>query len=756
MMKYRLVCIYDKDSIDKKVTIEVCMETGAKTLSPFQRKVKVSDLMRSEWNDVDGLVKILFQAGFENQPFILHPFQQTVPAVSNVLRCWPWKYVRCGGKKSSIKRVNFYEHLSEKKSFPTGVNVSGELYIADTLRWWRNMVVRFRYGGTTRLFPVQDVGIPYLADDNCWFVRDVKRESELLSFIRDFLDVEKSILNLPHENWNIIKEFWDKGWHLYIRKTNAPDTAVTWHKDRWGIDWLVPDSDRQDLYERDLMDAYLHGRNFVEVDGRTALFNRNSTENLHPESMAEILCPEVSVNKLYGWNTELSAKERKELLQKVNRDVSVPLFPYQSEGVIWLTGMRKRSLGCMLADDMGLGKTLQILAYLVTLGWEDGKEHLVICPASLIDNWKKEILRFTPQLQSFMTIVSYEYLKLHIEDFCTRSFDTVIVDEGQYLKNANTQRYKMLRKLSCLQMIMLSGTPIENSIDEIWAQFKLLIPEMQSLYKKLIALGVKSDLSRWIEISKKILSPFLLRRTKEEVLSNLPEKNEITILVELNGIERQMYEKIREMFVKAIDNGVSGRINSLALEGLLRLRQCCVSLNMLPRSLYSQRDNSSTKLNKVVEFIESFLREGHKMLVFSQFTSALEELGQLLQEKNIRYLLMTGSTRNRHELIDRFQHHPSDKVFLISLKTGGTGLNLTAADRVLMIDDWWNPAVENQAFSRAHRIGQHNEVMVYRFICKSTVEEKILDLHKMKKDISDMFNAAAGKFSIEQIKYLLN
>ena len=145
-------------------------------------------------------------------------------------------------------------------------------------------------------------------------------------------------------------------------------------------------------------------------------------------------------------------------------------------------------------------------------------------------------------------------------------------------------------------------------------------------------------------------------------MSNLPEKNEITILVELNGIERQMYEKIREMFVKAIDNGVSGRINSLALEGLLRLRQCCVSLNMLPRSLYSQRDNSSTKLNKVVEFIESFLREGHKMLVFSQFTSALEELGQLLQEKNIRYLLMTGSTRNRHELIDRFQHHPSDTI----------------------------------------------------------------------------------------------
>jgi len=330
------------------------------------------------------------------------------------------------------------------------------------------------------------------------------------------------------------------------------------------------------------------------------------------------------------------------------------------------------------------------------------------------------------------------------------------VDEGQLIKNDNTQRHKAIGELMCDHMIILSGTPIENSVDEIWSQFKLLIPEMEIVFNKIKTFNVQGDDKRWVELSKLFLSPFILRRTKDEVLKNLPRKFEKNIFIELSEEELSVYKAIRSIFIKAIETGISGRINSIALEGLLRLRQCCVSLNLLPKSLTHKGYVKSTKIELAVKMIKDFIAEGHQILVFSQFTTALNELEKRLTQDSVKLLLLTGSTRNRQVLVDSFQNDDKNKVFLISLKAGGTGLNLTAADRVILLDDWWNPAVENQAFARAHRIGQHNTVEVYRLVCRNTVEEKILELHKNKKEMSDLFNAVGDKLSVEQIRKLLN
>lgn len=757
-MKYRLVCIIDKGNPDKGIDIEICLETGSNTLSPFQRKITMDDLLKSEGFFSDKLCQLLYQTGQNKQPFNFAKEQTYCKILQQVINNHPWLYVKSGGKGSSLKRTSSFSVYFPPRPmayFPTGTLLGGELYISDIKTWWKNIKVRLRYENTATIFPVKYVNIPFLNDVNQWIRRCEEEETIWVSMLGTALDFEHSMLHLKEDDFTLLKSFVCKGWQLFVPKEKDIHTSVYLKSDKSGIEWFSTEKANNNKSAEKILEAYLHNRNYFESSGSINLFNKQKITNLSPEVLTQTLLKNFDAEKLYSPLPELTETELAKIRMLETQKVNAQLKSYQQEGVLWLTKMRKKGVGCLLADDMGLGKTLQVLTHLTIL--EDcGKQHLVICPASLTSNWKNEINKFTQQLSSKIEIVSYEVIRLHTNKYSVNQYDTIIVDEGQFVKNDNTQRHKAIGELVCKHMIILSGTPIENSVDEIWAQFKLLIPETETIFNKIKAFDVQNDNKKWVELSKLFLSPFILRRTKDEVLRNLPKKIEKNIFIELSPDEYKIYESLREMLVEAISTGISGRINSIALEGLLRLRQCCVSPNLLPKNLTHSRYLISTKIERTIKMTRQFIREGHKILIFSQFTSALDELTERLLWEAIRPLVLTGNTHNRQLLIDSFQNDATEKVFLISLRAGGTGLNLTAADRIILLDDWWNPAVENQAFARAHRIGQNNEVEIYRLVCRNTIEEKILKLHKNKKEISDLFNAVSDKLSVEQIKNLLS
>ena len=750
----------DKGDPSKGIDIEVCLETGSKTISPFQRKVTVSELLKSERGNSDKLCQLLYLTGQNKQPFGFSTEQVGNKILYQAINSHLWLYIKSGGKGTSLKRVSSFSScfpLIKTQFYPEGLLLGGELYVSEIRSWWKNIRVRFRYEGTACLFPVKYVDIPFLSDNNQWLIRCEKQEQEWLSMLGGTLDLDSSVLQLKEENFDWLKSLVRRGWKLFIPKGTESHASVYLKSNVSGIEWFST-NDAGDIDEKSaekILEAYLHNRSYADFDGNINLFSKQKIINLSPEIVTKTLIGDFNADKLYSPLPELTDDELNRIHLIEVQKVNAKLKSYQQDGVEWLSRMRKKGTGCLLADDMGLGKTLQVLTHLVVL---DNCEmsHLVICPASLTSNWENEINKFTPQLLPKIEIASYESIRLHASDYSKKQYDTIVVDEGQFVKNDNTQRHKAIGKLLYKHMIILSGTPIENSVDEIWAQFKLLIPEMEVVYNKIKTLDVQGNDKRWVELSKLFLSPFILRRTKEEVLKNLPRKFEKNIWVELNEDEYQVYNSLRKMFISAIDTGVSGRINSIALEGLLRLRQCCVSLNLLPRDFTHKGYVKSTKIELAVKMITRFIEEGHKILVFSQFTSALNELTKRLEQDSIIPLLLTGSTRNRQFLVDSFQNDEINKVFLISLRAGGTGLNLTAANRVILLDDWWNPAVEHQAFARAHRIGQQKDVEIYRLVCRNTVEEKMLELHKNKIELSDLFNAVGNKLSVEQIKELIS
>jgi SNF2 family DNA or RNA helicase len=307
-----------------------------------------------------------------------------------------------------------------------------------------------------------------------------------------------------------------------------------------------------------------------------------------------------------------------------------------------------------------------------------------------------------------------------------------------------------------MQKIFLSGTPIENSIDELWAQFMVLIPELKNMYSHVRSLDISSSEEEYVRLSAKLLKPFILRRTKSEVMLELPDKTEEVIYVELSPAERQIYANLHSIISRALSTGLTGRINSLVLEGLLRLRQACVSVNMLPVSLRRDREVESSKLELVRSYIKQAQSSNKKIIVFSQFVRALKELETLLKEDKVEYSALYGETHNRESVISLFKKKKEIPVMLMSLKAGGVGLNLTEADSVILLDDWWNPAVEDQAIARAHRIGQKNNVLVLSLVCKDTIEEKILQLQEKKRLTVDLFNKTSASLSITEIKELLS
>ncbi len=458
------------------------------------------------------------------------------------------------------------------------------------------------------------------------------------------------------------------------------------------------------------------------------------------------------------------------------------LRDYQREGLGWFEFLQKFKFGGCLADDMGLGKTVQVLALLESRRKGNSRPSLVVVPRSLIFNWQQEAARFTPRLRVLthtgserikgnahfedydLILTTYGTLRRDVIHFDEVEFDFVILDEAQAIKNAGTETAKAARLLQSRQRLALSGTPIENHLGELWSLFEFLNPGMlgsASVFQLSTSGTQKPDEESRAMLSR-ALRPFILRRTKQQVAKELPEKLEQTIYCEMDERQRRQYEELRDYYRQSLLEKVSHQgINKSKiqiLEALLRLRQTACHPALVAGSV----DNVTpkAKLDVLLPRLSEVTEEGHKALVFSQFTSFLSIVRRRLDQQSVAYEYLDGKTPNRGVAVERFQRDPNCKLFLISLKAGGQGLNLTAAEYVFLLDPWWNPAVEAQAIDRAHRIGQTSRVFAYRLITRDTVEEKVLELQATKRELADAIinadNSVIRNITGEDLRLLLS
>lgn len=449
------------------------------------------------------------------------------------------------------------------------------------------------------------------------------------------------------------------------------------------------------------------------------------------------------------------------------------LRPYQEEGVRWLGTLERLGLGGILADDMGLGKTLQVIAHILADKEAHAREGapqqvtLVVAPASLVYNWTAELARFAPALEVAavvgtkaareklisdasdhdVLVTSYDLMKRDVRAYASQRFRRVVLDEAQYIKNPGTQVAKSAKCLPAETRIALTGTPVENRLAELWSIFDFLMPGVlgsRDSFSKRFEGPVEHGDAKATRALQCLVSPFILRRMKEDVLADLPEKTEGIVMAEMGAEQEKLYLANQDRIALQVQHQLPEEFKKERLKvlaELTKLRQICCD----PRLCYENYDGGSAKLDTCTELVRTAIDGGHRVLVFSQFTTMLDLLASRLNAEHVKYLLLTGATNKeeRARLVSTFQAGKAD-VFLISLKAGGVGLNLTAADTVIHYDPWWNLAAQNQATDRAHRIGQRHSVNVVRLIMKGTVEERIVKMQERKRDLAEAVLGGEG------------
>jgi superfamily II DNA or RNA helicase len=611
-------------------------------------------------------------------------------------------------------------------------------------------------------------------------------------------DVPRFVRTLVREGWHV-----EADGHRYRLATSTPTLDI-----RSGVDWfeLRGDAmfDQQRVSLPQLLDAIHRKQNTVQLGDGTygvlpeewvrdfaplALGARTKDHVRFARTQVALLDALLASKPAVSWDaTAAAARDRLRAFDQV-APIDPPasftgtLREYQREGLGWLRFLREFHFGGCLADDMGLGKTVVVLALLDARRQERevaGRTRtpsLVVVPRSVLFNWQQEAARFAPHLRvldfsgtgrsermhqiadSDLVLVTYGTLRRDAAALADVQFDYVILDEAQTIKNANTAAAKAARLLHGEHRLALSGTPVENRLADLWSLFEFLNPGLLSGATAFGQSFSGDTDAEELRLLSRGLRPFILRRTKEQVAAELPPKVEQTIVCELERPQRALYNELRDHYRRTLLGRTATwqRSKLQVLEALLRLRQAACH----PALVDPERaDDPSAKLDLLVPRLAELVEEGHKALVFSQFTSFLALLRARLDERQITYEYLDGRTRDRQERVERFQRDASCRLFLISLKAGGVGLNLTAADYVFILDPWWNPAAEAQAVDRTHRIGQTRRVFAYRLIAKDTVEERVLELQQRKRELADAIitadNSVVRSLKREDLELLLS
>ncbi|MFT7170967.1 MAG: superfamily II DNA or RNA helicase, partial [Paracoccaceae bacterium] len=622
--------------------------------------------------------------------------------------------------------------------------------------------------------------------------RKLDPEDEIASARVPAKDLEMVIARLIEDGWSVEAD------GKRVRSSTGSNASVRSGIDWFDLEGNVV-FEGQEVPFPELLAAAERGAKFVTLpDGSRGLLPKDWVSRWKLLEVGDLEDGKIRFKKDQGWvlsallerqppTDGLTIDEPFANLRALLSDASTPesisepedfigeLRPYQREGLGWLNQLAGLGLGGCLADDMGLGKTVQILAYFVlranaanameaaeakAAGKPAPEERgfrrpsLVVAPRSLVFNWRAEAAKFSPKLvvvdytgpdreHALITsgtpdivLTTYGTLRRDAAELAEIDFDLVVLDEAQAIKNATSQTAAAARGLKARQRLALSGTPVENHLGELGSLLEFLNPgtlEGTRLGKRLRAKGRSprlDDESRGILV--RAVRPFLLRRTKDEVLDDLPPKTEQVLECTLDGKQRADYEELRTHFrTRFTQSGSRGGVE--VLQALLRLRQTSCHPGLVDET---RQDESSAKLDVVLPLVEELVDQGHKALIFSQFTGFLGIVRRALDARGIKYAYLDGSTRKRENEVNLFQNDPDTPIFLVSLKAGGTGLNLTAADYVFLLDPWWNPAVEAQAIDRAHRIGRMNPVHVYRIIAKDTIEERVRELQEKKRDLA--------------------
>jgi superfamily II DNA or RNA helicase len=648
------------------------------------------------------------------------------------------------------------------------------------------------------------------------FVRDAAEESRMLDALwgqhlpRQGDSVGIQATRLPE----VIPKLIEAGWEVrdaegVFAGSGELELAVS-----SGIDWFDVEGTVRFGKERlrlpRLLSALRKGETVVRLeDGRMGLVRPEWREQLEPflaaasdenESGLRFRRNQVMLlDALLATRQEVAFDEVFEQARRRILDVKVvpeqphhsfrgTLRPYQSEGLGWFSFLRDLGFGGCLADDMGLGKTIQVLALLDQRrrgSADDRRPSLVVVPRSVVFNWKTEAARFTPELRMLdhstpdriraadhfaqydVVITTYALLRREAELFADVEFDYVILDEAQAIKNASSQAAKAATLLRARHRLALSGTPVENHLGELASLFEFLNPGMlraksSRVMKMLRHAGSKApEAANARTMLARAVRPFILRRTKAQVAPELPDRVEQTIWCELEPKQRKLYDELRDYYRASLlgrvaKNGIN-RSKIHILEALLRMRQAACHPGLVDKT---RTGETSAKLDALFAELPALIEAGHKVLVFSQFTSLLAIVRSETRQRGLTQAYIDGASRDREAQVRRFQEDPSVPLFLISLKAGGLGLNLTAAEYVFLLDPWWNPAVEAQAIDRAHRIGQSRNVFAYRLVARDTIEEKILQLQQTKRDLADAIigaeNSILRQLTPEDLDLLLS
>jgi superfamily II DNA or RNA helicase len=588
------------------------------------------------------------------------------------------------------------------------------------------------------------------------------------------------------------------GWVVEVEGRTLRTSSGTSVAVRSGIDWFDLSAGvrfgEQEVGLPALLAAIESGSRFVALgDGSRGLLPREWVESWRGAALGRVEGDVVRFDRSTGWllsallegrEAELDAPfvRLREEVARMQAPVAIAepegfvgeLREYQREGLGWLDLLERLGLGGCLADEMGLGKTVQLLAHLVRRRGK-GVPSLVVAPRSLVFNWLSEARRFVPELSIAdhtgadrgplpttgydVIVTTYGTLRRDAPLLVDRQFDVVVLDEGQAIKNRASQTAKAARLLRANQRIVLTGTPIENHLGELWSMMEFLNPgfaQASSAFRKLGRARMLRDLDEDQRVLlARALRPFFLRRTKADVAQELPPCTEQTIECELLDAQRKEYNELREYFRAALVGQT--KMGVQVIQGLLRLRQLACHPGLIDKSRVGE---SSAKLDTVMDLLEDVVEGGNKALVFSQFTSFLAIVRAAIEARGWRYTYLDGQTRDREAAVRTFQEDVTTPLFLVSLKAGGSGLNLTAADFVILLDPWWNPAAEAQAIDRAHRIGRERPVHVYRLVARATIEERVLELQTSKRDLAAAVlggaTSALSELGAEDLEFLLS